>query len=680
LGARWIGALLLLLLSGPNAMPADPPDEEPQEIGLVEQARSRLAQIDITVIGSPEAVGSLTARELEIKLGQTWIRDFRIDRICPAAGQATDPHAEAPPETPAGAEPAAPTAPKASFLFYFDQPFLTMRGRMQSIEIARQLVERLVVGGNRVMLVSNAGSLEVLQTLTEDPEPLLEALERLENDRKQWDFFAHQEEGRVADVVRALEDHPDVYQAVSMARRYQMEELWRALKSFRRFKSALGQLVDLEAPRAAIYFADTLRSNPGEHYLTFFGERLLQSDPILGVSALDAYSGGAVFDQVVDEASAQGIRIYSVHAQGLEGLFEPDVPSSLAMSRTMTVPFSSRVRHADARETLQNLSAETGGYAFVNGVAPSKIANRILEESACLFLASFDPSGFPEDAALRVLVRTTRNDIKLRVRGRLVLQSETARIRSRLMRAFDAPGAIGESITIGASVIPTGYRDGRYSGLVQLRLPGTPIPNATWDLGASMVRDRKGREQSSWRISVAQSGIPVVFETEISFRPGDYEIVAVAHEASTDLVTSEQIETSWPNPNLEGITISPIALLQPVTGAFLRGEELRKSGSMARDAGEPVRAELPTALVGLICRGRTGKGSYNVERSLVGASETKLPPMVFDLHEDRCAQLRDVIPSKTMGYGVYRYQVRVTRGGRTLQERNREFMAVEPGS
>jgi len=175
-------------------------------------------------------------------------------------------------------------------------------------------------------------------------------------------------------------------------------------------------------------------------------------------------------------------------------------------------------------------------------------------------------------------------------------------------------------------------------------------------------------------------GVPIVYECELEFKPGAYDIVAVAHEASSGLVASAEITLAWPGDSGPPATVGPIALLQPSSGAFLREGETRSTGSLARNHADPIYLDRPTALIGLVCRNRRKGGAVSVERSLVGSSVIELPPLSFDLDEDRCAQLRDVLPENTLTPGAYRYEVRVLQNDRIVDERSRDFVIVGPSA
>jgi len=107
---------------------------------------------------------------------------------------------------------------------------------------------------------------------------------------------------------------------------------------------------------------------------------------------------------------------------------------------------------------------------------------------------------------------------------------------------------------------------------------------------------------------------------------------------------------------------------------------LKTAGSLARSAFEPVDPELPTALMGLVCRGKRRRGTLHVERTLVGSSAVDFPPLKFELEGERCAQVRDLIPAGSLGPGFYRYELRVIEDGAVLDEAVREFEALEPES
>jgi hypothetical protein len=78
---------------------------------------------------------------------------------------------------------------------------------------------------------------------------------------------------------------------------------------------------------------------------------------------------------------------------------------------------------------------------------------------------------------------------------------------------------------------------------------------------------------------------------------------------------------------------------------------------------EPVSGDVPIALVSLVC-GRPRNAALRVERRIEGASSFYFAPLALELEGPGCAQVRDVVPARTLGPGFFRYtmQARETNG------------------
>ena len=654
---------------------ADDTPENPRDVGLMERASSRLAQLDVTVSGPKGAIEGLTAADFEVRLNDKLVPDVIVDDLCVPTGA----RASAPAPAPASAAPAATTAPapsphgaSATYLLYFDMPHLTQGGRKGAIDAARQMLPKLLAGGNRAMIVANALELKTIVPLTDDPKALDLALAKLVDDAKEFDPYAATEDGRLADITREMTNSVDA--AVSLAQRYAAEERWRQERDLRRLSMVLGQLAEIDPPKAALYFADTMRQNAGEHYLSFFGETTIKNNN--GVPTGDAakiLNGAATgvlpLDKVIDEASSYGVRFYTVEGQGIQG------PSQFIESRgspttggggnagnqAMPTVYTQRVR--DAQTTLGSLAAETGGRAFLNGLNPARMAGQILDDMACVYLLSFDPRGFAQDKPLSVSVAVKRPKVKVSVRGRLVIQSDGARLTARVLSAFATPTAKGATAAVRVGVVPIAYKDGHFTARVQVAVGASAVPGATWDLGASLVSQGVVWQDGSSRIEVKQADVPVAFEKDMDFTPGAYELVAVAHEVTTDTLASQESHGEWPKLDAAPASIGPIAVSQPAKGGFVRNGSTATQGALVIPEGEPLRPGVATAIISLVCRARDQKAPLTVTRTLVGETETPVGTTKLDLTEDRCAQIVDLVPPKMLGGGSYRYIISVSGGG-----------------
>lgn len=674
---------LLALLAGSHEPPAvraeEPQARPPLDLDLRERAGRRLVQLDVTVRGPAQSIAGLTAQDFELKVAGRTIEDILVDRICEGSGA----QVKATGKVPAGAgavqeaPPPAPSAPPTSYLFYFDQAHLTMAGRQRSLDLAKELIERLISPPHRAMIVSSAQEVRTFAELTTEPAALVTAIDQLEHDGKQWDSYAFGEEDRVGQILRVL-DEGGMDAARLLASRHQREEIWHTEKALRRFAMVLGRFADVDPPKVVIYFADSMRTRPGEHYLYLLPRGVVHLDPNF---SLGPFAAASVYDKVINEAAAHGLRLYTVQAEGLVATLPPSYSFFNTRYARGSRPMPWAKRLADAQDSLTGFALETGGKAFLNGVGPDKIARQIQADLSCFYLLSFDASQVPEEQQLRVHLRVNRPDVTVQTRGRLFVQSESSRLTSRLLAAFVTPERLRSDSKLTATVIPSAFHDGEYSALVQMAVPPSPLSGAVWDLGVSLVSRGQVAEDDSGRVSVSGPGVPVVFEAEMRFAPRPYELVLVAHENTGRGVVSGLVEATLPDPRDAAAVIAAITVVQPSPRAvFLREGETRTSGSLT--CGDPCRAltDRLTAWIVLVCRGHLDgrREAWRAVRRLVGETATEFPPVVLDFGEDRCVQIRDVVPAGTMTSGKFVYEVGVWDEEREIASASHELHAVDP--
>jgi VWFA-related protein len=554
-----------------------------------------------------------------------------------------------------------------------------MAGRQNSLDTARTIVDQLIKDGARGMIVSAGKYIATMQPMTSDRNLLQDALDRLERDNDQWDPYAYQEDSRIEQVMRELQQDQDGTKALATARQYQREERYRTDKALRLFEITIGTLTDLDPPKAVLYFADSMRKNAGEHYVSYFGRQAGGLDRTLSSMESDGFVANHAFDRTVEAASANEVRLYTV--QG-EGMLAQSMTTSRGNSRNQSQPTANKRRRYDAQNSLVGMARETGGQAFLHGASGKKIATRIESDLSCLYLISFDVTNMPEDRPLAVNLRSLRDKVKATTRGQIVLASASKKKTTRLLAAFTGIVPDTDDVKLEAVVIPTSYDEGVYTVLVQIRAPSSPLPKTTWEIGASLVSRGKVRQDVSGRIEVDRPSVPVIFEAEMTFKPGPYELVMVAHEQTTDQIARATIEADWPDPDAEEVTLSPLTLLQPSEGAFLRNGELRRSGSLGRTSAEHIEPGLPSAVIGLVCRDKskkTKKAGLVIERRLIGETEAPFTSLELSDSGVRCIQLRDIISAGTLTEGRFTYEVRVVdKTERELTKSTLEFAAVNP--
>jgi hypothetical protein len=684
---RSLLALISVCLIGHSTLAQEPADQ-PREIGLKESAASRLVQIDVSVDASRETLETLTADDFDLVVNSRFIDDFLVDYSCPDLGTAgSAPGAEDDPSSSTGqttgdsvpTEAATATA-RTRYLFYFDQVHLTLEGRQRALDMARTLVPRLLAEGSVASVISSAEELETYADRSGDPEEILSAIDDLERDRKQWSPWAQLEDKRVEEVYRSFDT--DLDHAIATARRYQQEERWQSEKALRRLAMVLGRLADAPPPKAVIYFADTMRPNAGEHYSYLFAANSLNTT--LAQMNSDGLTARNPYDRVIEAAGAYGIRLYTIQAQGLVARSGTLGTARMGLSGSgagvtggaSAAPASQKL--SDAQNGLAGFALETGGRAFLNGAPSRRVADYIRRDLSCPLLISFRADGLPEDRALPVTLRVLRAGVEAKTRGQIVIQSETKQRTARLMAAFAAPEQKQDERGLRGAVVPTHYEDGKYSALVQLNVPASPLSGAVWDMGASLISKGRVQYDTAGRIKLSRPGLPVVFETEMEFPPGEFEIAAVAHETTADQIASGQISGTLPDPRDQPASLAPVTVLQPQMGAFLRDGASRESGPVAVSLTQPLRTDVPTALVGMVCRNRPKKDRFLVERALEGEGRVSFPALQLDSTEERCTQFRDLIPAGTMTSGGFAYEVRVMDEDVELAATSVDFFALDP--
>lgn len=682
-----IAATIALLASSGVAVAADTP-EPPREVGLIERTSSRLAQIDISVSGPKSAISGLTSDDFEVSVNRKLVSEFVIDDLCVARATARPGNATPSPDVAPAAEEPTPAKPSpATYLLYFDMPHLTLSGRRGSIDAARDMLPKLLAGGNRAMIVVNATRLKTYAPLTTDAKTLDASLAKLVDDNTAFDPYASTEDNRLSDITREIERGIDF--ALALARRYAADERTRQERDLRRLSMILGRFTDIDSPKAVLYFSDTMRQNAGEHYLSFFGSTTLRDGngkPVSDADAIlnDAATGALPLDRVMNDAAALGIRFYTIEGQGIMGMDtfiqsrSPSTGGGGGQSASNAQAGVNSQRTRDSQATLVSLAAETGGRAFLNGVSASKMAAQILDDVSCIYLLSFDPKGFPQNAPLSVSVNIKRPGVKAVVRGRLVIESDSNRLTGRVLSAFATPEATGANEgNIRVGLIPVSYADGKFKARVQVAIPGSALPSATWDIGATVVSQGVVWQDGSGRIQVSLPNLPAVYEKDMEFAPGDYDLIAVAHEGQTDTLASKEVHGSWPKLETELVSLGPLAVSQPRPGGFLRNGASRTQGAVIVGEGEPLREDAPTAVIALVCRAKDQKRPLRVVRTLFGETETPVGTTELDLTTERCAQVLDLIPPKSLGSGVYRFVLTVTSDGKELARVERALVVPE---
>lgn len=652
--------MLSAVLAAPCDGPAAPqPARAATPTGLTEKVEKRLVQVDVAVEGDRDAILGIAANDVTLYAGEHEVQGLIVDPLC---GDSPKP-IPYPTQQKAPAERSA--RPRATFILFFDQPHLTLLGRNRSLETSRELITRLVVKGAQASIVSTGKRLETIVPLTDNPERLLEGLERLRQSLAQLEGYAEGESARekqVRDVYVLCRRSPHLPCECRcppwLAKTYASEELRIARESTARLAIAVGDLAEVPAPKALVYFGDTLRQTAGLHYL-HVNKCEPCEDPFHEEDRAGLIPAAASeFDSVINAALARGVHFFTIEAQGLLG-YRPGLETE-------------RNRHA--QDALGGLAAETGGEAFFGGASTKYIAKRIDALTSCRLLLSFPPGDLPLDKAISVTIAVSVPKVKIRSQGRIVVPSQESIQQSRLLAAFVNPAASDDG-SLRALLIPRGGDGKNWKASIQLRLRPTGLPDNSAELGASIVRHDKVTDHFASSIAAKSGTRAMVLEKTLEIPPGNFSVVAVALDSKRGDIGSNKLDANWPNPATSTAAIAPIAVLQSGSAAISKDGEVLSSGSLARDVDEMLDPSTGISLVSVICRGVKTQGPVVVERWLEDGSSNEFAPMTIAETGDPCVQTVDVVRAGRLRPGVVDYRV-VARVGDEIVAQERRALRV----
>jgi len=679
---------------------------QPLKPGLAEGVETRLVQFELRVSRKGEPVSGLSATDLDIELGGKPLEKFALDDMCFGS--------------PAPS-PGTPAPKPGSFILYFDEPELTVDGRHRAIEVARLVAPALLARGHDLMILRNGDALRTDTKWTHDPAVVSTALDRIAADPGNGDALrAEAEQLRVENLfdritagVRevefqnqvalrgadsaganshggggpqgggllaipktpiAHEDRPGPAEvgAQSMAlltvnealtrllgelQPLIQDELRRTERDMERLGGVVRSLALRDSPKGIVYFADTLRRDPGSGVV-----RTLDSAP-QGVKLLDDRRWRAMvapwnadfdFQALVRDSSTYGVRFYAVEGRGLA------MPSDWVRT---------------SQDTLAGMALETGGLYFLNGITPARIADRVAADQSCWYLVSFAPSGWDTDRPLNLGVWPKPKGLRVQTRSSLVIPSRATLTQTRLIAAhFDDPALQARPLSV--SFYPVGGTTKLLQVLAQVRLPEGDAPAARdtlWDIGFDVVSSGEIVAHKSSGVTWRGNGQPPVYQTTLVLPAGPYEIVAVAHEPATDSIRAGRISGTWPPLPADPVTLSLPALAQPQHGGIVLDGRVKARGIIVRGEGNPVDPRASIAFVTAACVEGTPDAVLRAERRIVGETEVAFAPMTLTPDEGRCVQIRDLVAANSLGVGRLTYFVRIFLGDAEIASQELPF-------
>lgn len=435
------------------------------------------------------------------------------------------------------------------------------------------------------------------------------------------------------------------------------DDLQRSGRDIERLRGAVRLLSLRGSPKGVVYFADTLRTNPGsfvESAVSLLSNLDRSGSYPHPMSTIAPWNEDGAMQSLVRDASSFGVRFYAVEGRGL----------------TAT---SDWVRAS--QDTLASLALDTGGLSFVNGLKGSVIADRVAADQSCWYLVSFDPAGWDEDRPLRLDVWGRQEGLRISTASSLVIPSPETLTQTRLLAAHFGDGTPDDA-PLPVSIYPVGGTTERLQVMAQVLLPGGREPSVrdtTWDVGFQVVSQGAVVSQTSNRVTWRGNGPPQVYQTTLSLPTGPYEIVVVARNPVTDSIRQGRVRGTWPSGSADRVSLSRPAIAQPQRSGLVVDGEVKRHGVVVRGVDDRVDPREPVGIVTAACLRESEKLVLRAERSLVGETEVAFAPMSLSSDNGQCVQIRDMVPAGALGGGRLTYVVRILAGDDTIVAQELSF-------
>jgi VWFA-related protein len=708
--------------------PPEPPAPLPSS--LIERVEVRFVSFDLIVErrgrGGWRVVRDLRREKVTVLVGGEPVALEMFEPHCdPAAGAlvaagggpdgqtAAKPQSVDSPATAAGGGEVAVASDLAAapirYILYFDLSQITNEGVNMAYKAALDWAAGAVKPNDEVMIV-NGG--EVMRLV----RPFLPASQRLREDilaarqaTTRIERPAEFEGSRVREIDELFAVLRRKAPPEARALAYAEEDLHRTRNSLSSLQALMTLFDGIEGPKNLLLFQNRLRQIPGSEY-PFADLRY--------VSAVDAD-----LQQVARAANEREVRIYGVHAEGLESPRDSPQPN--------------------ASDAITFLASETGGRVVERTNTLTPIFDRVAEDASCFYRVGFPAPREHSGKAERIEVRIG-DGRGIRVRHRRTLDDPTREALQvdSVRAALLAPeSAVAIALSTAAWPLWWGANGGRtrlevrvpLAGLVAL--PGTSPENreAKVQLGLTLVPLRPlepgetRRAGSPWteaagdRLpwstarqsaltlpagwSAATDPREIVLTQEVDAPPGDYRLLAVVQDRVANAVGSALADLTIPEA---AVPLGPIHLAADDARALpaVRTAEEdeaepnpRRKNIRAADPSLPDRTRLlrdtvlvagsrASALVGL-CDPQprsARKRDDAAQASLIGwtlrrtlscsgaaaplaSSEAPLPAA----DADGCALLVDPLPSDALVPGPCVYEVTLERPGEAPLSRRLEF-------
>jgi len=392
-------------------------------------------------------------------------------------------------------------------VLYIDNENLRPFDRNRVLSQTRDFVRDLLQGPAQVMVVSYQRTFEILQPFTSEADEVLAALRRVrrvsaarldrddERERIVRDMMNSSQRAQAGSVAKG-QDQLRVY---SQIRLFADEVVHDTTVAVNAVRSVITMLSGLPGRTCVIYLSNGLPLVPGRDLFHQYSSAYRDS-VALGVSG--RYSQRSLYESLVSSANAQGVKLYTIDAGGLQTASGVSAENLVAEDIGASV-----MRLNNHQQPLETLAEGTGGQAILNSNDVQGDLQHLADDLFTYYSVGYSINSSGADKVHRIEVELPgRSDLEVRHRRTFVEKSLETRVQDAVLTGLmferdDNPMAV--ELELGR---PAPAPEGRSLVPVEVSFPVESVamlPELEEYVGRVVlfvaVRDRDGKQSDLQR-------------------------------------------------------------------------------------------------------------------------------------------------------------------------------------
>lgn len=344
-----------------------------------------------------------------------------------------------------------PEEQKLNLIVLVDNLNIRAHNRNAVFEVLEGFLDGSLREGDRVLVVTYDGEMEVRGSFSEQPEDLLPLIDRLaqepgrgdELDREMHQVLEEMVEGMPIDRGGFSPHRPeDVLQStLASAQAYAQRTRNRVRTTINSIELLVGQMAGITGRKAVVYVSDGLPLRPGDAmfrmwFATFQG--VGDSDGILSPEAeTQTFDLTAEFRDLVESANASGVMIHTLDAGGHVTGRGPSASGFSHRLQGLWTHEVDAVHTANLRESLRWMAEGTGGRALLGRTNLAEALDGVARDLDTYYSLGFQPVETEKSQKKKERGKTHRLEVKVKGEGLRVRHREGFQVKDATERAAE---------------------------------------------------------------------------------------------------------------------------------------------------------------------------------------------------------------------------------------------------